>query len=72
MKKLLLLFGLAMFTSGVLLAQRTITGTVTDQDGEALIGASILLKGSSTGTVTDVDGNYQIAIPDGSGRRSGS
>ncbi|MCB0566553.1 MAG: SusC/RagA family TonB-linked outer membrane protein [Phaeodactylibacter sp.] len=67
MKKLLLLLGLALFTSGALWAQRTITGTVTDQEGEALIGASILLKGTSSGTVTDVDGKYQIDVPDGAG-----
>ena len=67
MKKLLLLLGLAIFTSGALWAQRSITGTVTDQEGEALIGASILLKGTSTGTVTDVDGKYQITVPDGPG-----
>ncbi len=64
MKKLLLLLGLALFTSGVLLAQRTITGTVTDQLGEPLIGASVLLKGTSIGTVSDVDGNYSLTIPE--------
>lgn len=65
MKKLLLVIGLALFASGALLAQRTITGTMTDQDGEPLIGASILLKGTSVGTITDADGSYSLAIPDG-------
>lgn len=65
MKKLLLVLGLALFTSGALLAQRTITGTITDQDGEPLIGASVLLMGTSTGTVTDADGTYTLTIPDG-------
>jgi TonB-linked SusC/RagA family outer membrane protein len=50
---------------GTALAQRTITGTVTDETGEALIGASILVKGTTTGAVTDIDGTYSITVPDG-------
>ena len=50
---------------GLLSAQRTITGTVSDQSGEPLIGASVLLKGTSTGTVTDFDGTYTLDIPSG-------
>lgn len=42
--------------------QRTVSGTVTDSKGEALIGVSILLKGTSSGAVTDIDGNYFISI----------
>ena len=37
-----------------------ITGKVTDEKGEALIGASVLIDGSNTGTVTDVEGNYSL------------
>ncbi|MCP9235215.1 TonB-dependent receptor [Lewinella sp. JB7] len=40
---------------------RTITGTLTDEgSGDPLIGASILVKGTTRGTVTDFDGNYSI------------
>ena len=47
-------------------AQSTITGTVTDQEtGEPLIGANILVVGTSTGTVTDFDGNYSLEVPAG-------
>jgi len=43
-----------------------LTGTVTDADtGEALIGASIVMKGGE-GTVTDFDGNFEVNVPDGS------
>lgn len=50
----------------MLLAQRTITGQVTDADnGEALIGASIIVDGTSTGTSTDFDGNYRLNVPAG-------
>lgn len=47
-------------------AQRTVTGTVTDaQTGEPLIGANILVVGTSGGTITDFDGNYSVNVPEG-------
>lgn len=42
---------------------RTITGRVTDQEGEPIIGASIVVKGTTKGTITDFDGNYSILVP---------
>ncbi len=39
---------------------KTITGKVTDINGEPIIGATILIKGTSQGTVTDIDGNYTL------------
>lgn len=42
----------------------TVTGKVTAEDGEALIGVSILVKGTNTGAVTDVDGTYSIELED--------
>jgi TonB-linked SusC/RagA family outer membrane protein len=47
------------------MAQRTITGTVTDDSGETLIGASVLVKGTTSGTVTDIDGTYSLDVPAG-------
>ncbi|MEZ5042554.1 MAG: SusC/RagA family TonB-linked outer membrane protein [Saprospiraceae bacterium] len=47
------------------MAQRTISGTVTDDAGESLIGATILAKGTTTGTVTDFDGKYSLSLPAG-------
>ncbi|MDR1120668.1 MAG: TonB-dependent receptor [Dysgonamonadaceae bacterium] len=41
-----------------------ITGTVTDADGEPIIGANITEKGISNGTVTDVDGNFSLTVKD--------
>lgn len=49
---------------GWLLAQRAVSGTVTDlETGEPLVGASILATGTLTGTVTDFDGNYSLTMP---------
>ncbi|MCP4120543.1 MAG: TonB-dependent receptor [Bacteroidetes bacterium] len=49
-----------LLTSG-LLAQRQVSGTILDNaTGDPLIGASILVKGTSTGTVTDIDGKFAL------------
>ena len=44
---------------------RVITGTVTDESGVPLPGATVVVKGTSSGTTTDFDGNYSITVPDG-------
>jgi TonB-linked SusC/RagA family outer membrane protein len=47
-------------------AQQTISGNLTDgQSGDPLIGASVLIKGTTSGTVTDFDGNYSLQANDG-------
>ncbi|MFT4759989.1 MAG: TonB-linked SusC/RagA family outer membrane protein [Paraglaciecola sp.] len=57
---LLLIGGL----SSTALAQRTISGTITDaESGDPLIGANVLVVGSSVGTVTDIDGKYSLNAP---------
>ncbi|MBI1225665.1 MAG: SusC/RagA family TonB-linked outer membrane protein [Bacteroidetes bacterium] len=64
--KCLLLLFVAMGMSSLAIAQRTIKGTVTDaQSGESLIGANVLVIGTSAGTITDIDGTYEIRVPDG-------
>ncbi len=65
MKKLSLVLTMVLFCLGITMAQRTITGTVTDTEGESLIGASVLVKGTTTGTVTDIDGSYSLDVPEG-------
>ena len=37
---------------------RNLKGRVVDQDGEPIIGASVLVKGTTNGVITDMDGNY--------------
>ena len=44
----------------------TVRGTVTDQAGMPVIGANIVVKGSSTGTITDFDGKFSLEVPSGS------
>lgn len=41
---------------------RTVSGTVTDEDGQPVIGAGVLVRGTSEGTVTDVDGHFSITL----------
>ncbi|WP_239063527.1 SusC/RagA family TonB-linked outer membrane protein [Bacteroides sp. 51] len=56
---------LLLFCVSALQAQnRTLKGRVTDETGEPLIGASVMLVGGTNGTVTDFDGNYSIQIAD--------
>ena len=64
MKKLLLAL-LVLCGLSPIFAQRTITGIITDDLGEPLIGANILAKGTSTGTVSEVDGSYSLTLPEG-------
>lgn len=45
---------------------KTITGTVVDENGEAIIGASVQVKGTKIGAVTDLDGNFKINAPENS------
>lgn len=40
---------------------RTINGIITDEKGEAIIGANVSVKGTTNGTITDVDGNFSLA-----------
>ncbi len=66
MKRLSLVLMLAFASFTAMVAQRSISGTVTDESGEALIGATILVKGTTTGAVTDIDGSYTLSVPSGS------
>ncbi|MDF1695620.1 MAG: SusC/RagA family TonB-linked outer membrane protein [Saprospiraceae bacterium] len=65
MKKLSLLLFMLLCAVSMTFAQRTVTGTITDVNGETLIGANVLAKGTSTGTITDVDGSFSLEVPDG-------
>jgi iron complex outermembrane receptor protein len=53
---------MAFLGLNTLYAQTTITGTVVDNTQEPLIGASVVLKGTTSGTITDFDGNFTLVI----------
>ena len=57
---------LALFTvlSNFAFAQRAVTGVVKDADsGETLVGASVVVTGTTKGTLTDLDGKYELQVP---------
>ena len=58
-KPLVLLFLLCLFPLGAL-AQSIVKGTVSDEAGEPVIGATVKVQGSNEGAITDFDGNYSV------------
>jgi iron complex outermembrane receptor protein len=63
--KLLTALVLALFSVFAVQAQ-TVTGVMTDAEtNEPLIGANVLVKGTTVGTITDIDGSYTIDLPEG-------
>ena len=62
-KGVLLTFWVMLAFGNLSLAQLTIKGNVTSGDGIPLIGASVVVQGSSSGTVTNLDGNYELEVP---------
>ena len=61
MKKLNALLIIFLF-HGLLFSQQTITGIISDSDGQPLPGATIIVTGTTNGTTSDFDGNYQISV----------
>lgn len=45
---------------------KTVGGTVLDENGEPVIGATVLVKGTNLVTVTDIDGRFELKVPNGS------
>ncbi len=63
MKQFLLGLALLLFSAGTALGQRTITGKVSSDQGEDLIGATVAALGSSAGTRTDIEGKFRLEVP---------
>lgn len=59
----MLLLGMFAFLTSNALAQLKVSGIVKSSDGEALPGATVVVKGTSSGVITDFDGKYTITIP---------
>lgn len=59
----LLSFLMAFVSLSAQAQERTIKGVVVDEIGEPVIGASIMIEGTTTGTITDLDGKYIVKVP---------
>ena len=64
--KRLILSTMLMFCCAIIYAQTELKGTVVDANGEPIIGASVIEKGTKNGTVTDIDGNFKLQTKQGS------
>ena len=54
---------LLMGMTAVMAQNTKVTGQVLDENGEPVIGASVVVKGTTIGTVTDFDGNFTLDVP---------
>ncbi len=66
MRKLLSIIAMLVLSVTMLMAQRkTVTGSVISaEDGEPVIGATVIVPGTNTGTVTDLDGKFSLSVPE--------
>ena len=64
-KKLAMLFAFLLLTFGGAFAQTQVSGIVVSQDGEPIIGVSVLVVGTNEGTVTGSDGRFSLTVPAG-------
>lgn len=63
MKKRIKLFLFLFFvSSGMIFAQSPIKGTVTDENGEPIVGASVRVEGTNAGTMTDINGVFKLSV----------
>lgn len=63
-RKVLLLSAFLMMCTFAFAQQGTVTGKVIDDLGEPVIGANVVVKGTTTGIITDVDGNFSLSVND--------
>ena len=71
MKRFLTKFTFSLFLvlgmTASMMGQKMISGTITDAaNGDALIGANVLVKGTGNGTITDIDGTFSLKAAEGS------
>lgn len=63
-RKLTMVLASLFLCIGAVLAQTRVSGTVTSsEDGQPVIGASIVIIGTNQGTVTNVDGKFTLTVP---------
>lgn len=64
MKRITLFATTLLVAGSTAFADYVCRGTITDEQGEPLIGASVMVPGAKTGVTTDIDGNFTIKVPD--------
>ncbi|MEE9461490.1 MAG: SusC/RagA family TonB-linked outer membrane protein, partial [Bacteroidales bacterium] len=64
LRTVLILFMFQLFVMNVAAQPVTITGTITDAAGESIIGANVIIKGTTIGTISDVNGQFTMDIDD--------
>ena len=63
MRKILLILFMLIGFLGTSMAQKVLTGTVTDEEKNPMPGASVAVKGTTVGTLTDANGKFQLSVP---------
>ena len=53
---------LSVLAVGAFAQSKTVSGTVLDKTGESVIGASVVVKGTTNGTITDIDGRFTLVV----------
>ncbi len=59
-----LFYILAVVLLPMMVQAKVVTGQVTDSNGEPIIGANVVVQGTTAGTITDFDGNYSLDVPE--------
>ncbi len=65
MRKYLTMVVLLFMSISMFAQQHSVKGTVVDQNGQPIIGMTVMEQGTQNGTTTDIDGNYQITLSSG-------
>ena len=63
LQRLFFLALLSIIAIGAYAQGKTVSGTVLDKSGESVIGASVVVKGTTNGTITDMDGRFELDVP---------
>ena len=63
MARVAAVFAMLLVCASLFAQNVTVKGTVKDSNGEPIVGAGVLIKGTQTGVTTDIDGNYSINVP---------
>ena len=62
-RTLLFMLGMLLISAQLLAQNRTVTGKITDDKGNAVPNASVIIKGTNLGTTTGADGTFSLSVP---------